>query len=591
MHRRIITLCLLMALALPAGAAVPVWPLDLETRYLTSNFMERRPGRWHAGLDLKTQTVTGFPVHAAEDGWISRVRAEPGAYGRVVYLVGDSGKTYVYAHLERFADVLQEVVDADRDRHGRYRVRRSLARDALRVKAGQVLGLTGQSGTGGPHLHFEVRDGSQRPLNPLDHGFAVPDTFAPLIKAVTAHAVRPPLAGGAVARRTEAADGLSGDLPPLVLSGPVAFSADISDRSDIRGHVLEPDLITATLDGRPVYRCRNEAFAFADNNQQRLEWCGMDDADGRGVIREHWLHRRAEVDLPGRSGGAWYLGAGEGLSPGTHMLEITASDRAGNATSVRVSLQVEPAAGATCRLAGWGDADPALRPAPGVVLTPFFSLHAQADPAVRKLDPVRGDPVLARTVLWRGPAPRPEGALWSGLFLAADWPLDGDLRVEAPVDSNSRADGAVWIFRRGRRSWQPVGPLHGQGADAWFALAEPGTHAAFRDDRPPVMATATLAVGQRVGQPVPGVTLPRWSTVAVTVEDGEPGSGVDAASIVVRLDGEPLIVEPDLIRHRILVTVPDGTAPGAHVLTVEAADRAGNRGGATMDLVCSAGES
>ena len=40
--------------------------------------------------------------------------------------------------------------------------------DGRPVTAGQVLGLSGQSGTGGPHLHFEVRR-KRRPQDPLQY--------------------------------------------------------------------------------------------------------------------------------------------------------------------------------------------------------------------------------------------------------------------------------------------------------------------------------------------------------------------------------------------------------------------------------------
>ncbi len=113
-------LLILPALAGAAGSAAPArslrWPLDLPTRYLTSSFMEPRPGRYHAGLDLKTQSRTGFAVHAVEDGWISRVRAENGAYGRAVYVQGVSGRTTVYAHLSRFSDRILALVGRQRGR-------------------------------------------------------------------------------------------------------------------------------------------------------------------------------------------------------------------------------------------------------------------------------------------------------------------------------------------------------------------------------------------------------------------------------------------------------------------------------------------
>ncbi|MFN2372137.1 MAG: M23 family metallopeptidase, partial [Candidatus Krumholzibacteriia bacterium] len=305
--RPVLILLAVAAALLPAPLAAdvePVWPLDLDTRFLTSNFMERRPGRYHAGLDFKTDSRTGFAVRAVEDGYVSRVRAEAGAYGRAVYVQGVSGRTTVYAHLERFSDRIAALVAAERARSGVYRVRLEPGPDALPVRAGDVLGLSGQSGTGGPHLHFEVRDDAQRPLNPLDWGFAVADTFAPVIAAVTAHAVVP-VAGLPVARAVRDEAGLRGTLPVLEVRGPVAFSARITDRADVRGHVLEPWLLEVFLDGRPVYRRRNERFAFADNNQLRLEWCHVADQDGATVLREHWLFRREGVDVPGREGGLW----------------------------------------------------------------------------------------------------------------------------------------------------------------------------------------------------------------------------------------------------------------------------------------------
>jgi len=590
-HRHIFALLVawwLVSGTTAAQAAEPQWPLDLETRYLTSNFMERRPGRWHAGLDFKTQTVSGFPVRAVEAGWVSRIRAEAGAYGRAVYIAGDSGKTYVYAHLQQFSDVINERVGSDRRQHGRYRVRLNLDPNDLRVEAGQVLGLSGQSGTNGPHLHFEVRDAGQHPLNPQDHGFAVADTFAPRITAVTAHCVRPPAELGAVAREVHHEKGLHGVLAPLVVTGPVAFSAAISDRSDIRGHALEPGLIEVRLDGELVYRCRNESFAFADNSQQRLEWCEFSDQEGERRIREHWLHRRRGVDLPGREGGLWYLGAeGEGLAVGDHLLQIMARDRSGGEAEVRIPLRVDSGGGGNSRLAGWQDRHLALRPAPGIVLTPFFALHPRDDAAIVELDPARGDPVLARTVLWRreraGADPLEPSALWQGLYLTADWPVDGNLPMsldEPPGEQDA------WIFRHGRKGWRPVGPLHRDGDSTWFLMAEPGRHAAFADREPPVIGTSGIEVELRLPSVVPGVTNSRWQVFPVMIDEGDRGVGVDPATIEVALDGAPLVVEPDLLRDRILVTLPDDTPPGTHVLSLTVSDRVGNRAGASVEVRC-----
>lgn len=101
-----------------APSPSPRWPLDLPARWLTSNFMEHRGGRYHAGLDFKTREREGFPAFAVEDGEVVRVRATAGGYGRALYLRGDSGRTYVYAHLARFSDAVEALVADAQARSG-----------------------------------------------------------------------------------------------------------------------------------------------------------------------------------------------------------------------------------------------------------------------------------------------------------------------------------------------------------------------------------------------------------------------------------------------------------------------------------------
>ena len=59
-----ISACAMVILTLAAAAAAvagtPCWPLELGTRYLTSDFMEHRSGRFHTGIDLKTGSRSGL---------------------------------------------------------------------------------------------------------------------------------------------------------------------------------------------------------------------------------------------------------------------------------------------------------------------------------------------------------------------------------------------------------------------------------------------------------------------------------------------------------------------------------------------------
>lgn len=119
-------------------------------------------GRLHAGVDI--QANFGEPVRAAADGVVVEA-GQNSSYGRYVALKHAEGLTTFYAHMGGVAQHL---------------------RPGLAVKAGEVVGKIGSSGTStGPHLHFEIRDRRDRPLNPslfLGREFAEADDL-PLRKA------------------------------------------------------------------------------------------------------------------------------------------------------------------------------------------------------------------------------------------------------------------------------------------------------------------------------------------------------------------------------------------------------------------------
>ncbi len=598
----------------PAVGAEPesvIWPLDLPTRYLTSNFMEYRPGRFHAGLDLKTQTVSGFAARAVEDGWVVRVRATPNAYGRAVYLRGKSGRTYVYAHLSRFSDQLRALVNQQRSATGTYRARLQFKAAAVPVKQGDVLGLTGESGTGGPHLHFEVRDVQNRPTEPQVLGFSVGDTIAPVIHHLRAWPVtaETTIEGAPREHILDLDRGLSGQQPPLHVNGPVAFSARIIDRSDIRDHRLESSLLTVHLDGELVYQCRNEHYDFAENALQRLEWVVLPG------VREHWLHRHSANTLVGRQGGLWYLGsAGEGLDQGRHEVRIAAADRAGNQTDTTFELVVNtgPLTPPAKNAGAWRAADARLTMVSAdslshIAITPFFDVNSQSslddasDLRRREYLPANGDPVMAPLVVYSrtiGLAEdQREAAADQGLrplgtareFLAATWPIEASLPVDMkdPVGKTGQDRTAWGLYRWDRDAWDLV--------DQWPAtpskdgnvvvhLDQTGLHAVMVDHSPPVIGRPTEPVVLNPGPTsrIEGVTLPYWEVVPIALHD--LGSGVASESIKVLLDGQALIVEPDLPRDRILIEFPAGMSPGGHRLNIEVADRTGQRATRALEI-------
>lgn len=578
---------------LPDPLPEPLWPMDSAHRYLTSNFMEYRGGRFHAGIDLKTNSREGYTVRAVEDGFISRVRCTPTAYGKVVYLAGVSGRTFVYAHLQRFNDEIDALVRQSQEESGRYRASMHLQEGQIRVRRGDVLGLSGQSGTGGPHLHFEVRDGAQRPLNPHAEGFVIDDQLAPVIHSLRAW---PASGQSRILGQTgefvlEAAEGgLAGDLGVLPVQGPVAFSARMVDAADVAGHKLEPWLIELKMDGDPVYLCRNEAFSFDQNALQRLEWTDRAVGPDRHVPREHWLHRRAANELAGREGGLWYLGAdGAGLAPGLHHFELKVLDFFGNSTVVRwqvlVAAQSAPETKNLWRREPLGVR---FKDDESLVLSPFFSLGDPAEKGYLVRDLVPGDdPVMEPTELWvevLGPAEtglvRDQGLRSvSALvrYMAADWPVESSVPVVFPHPVGE-GDGArrMGIYRLGQQgNWEHVEEVS-SGSRPTFHLSDLGVHGVFEDFGKPILEAVKGPLLVEAANPlgVAGVKDRRWGTTALAVVD--PGSGVDTGSIQADLDGRNLIVEPDPPRDRVLIHWPDDLAPGEHDFSLRVQDRVGN---------------
>ena len=159
---------------------------------LSGNFGELRPNHFHSGIDFKTQGVEGKPVHTVNDGHISRIGVSPWGYGNVLYISHPDGTTTVYAHLQKFAPNIEEYVRMKQYENESFTINLNLTVEMFPVKRGDVIGLGGNSGnSGGPHLHFEVRDTkTEEVIDPLIYyRDRVEDTTPPRIHSVMIYPV------------------------------------------------------------------------------------------------------------------------------------------------------------------------------------------------------------------------------------------------------------------------------------------------------------------------------------------------------------------------------------------------------------------
>ncbi|HET9291016.1 MAG TPA: M23 family metallopeptidase [Actinomycetes bacterium] len=120
--------------------------LERPYSYVDSWGAARSGGRSHQGTDV--MAPHGARVFAFVNGVVSRESSSTNG-GIQLYLQGDNGVEYFYAHLSGYA-----------------------VSTGTRVRAGQLIAYNGQTGNArytAPHVHFEVHPGGGTPVNPYPH--------------------------------------------------------------------------------------------------------------------------------------------------------------------------------------------------------------------------------------------------------------------------------------------------------------------------------------------------------------------------------------------------------------------------------------
>ncbi len=162
-------------------------PLDIPLA-LSSNFAEMRSNHFHSGLDIKTQQREGLNVYAGADGYVSRIKISHYGYGKALYITHPNGYTTVYAHLKKFTPKIESYIKQIQYQKESFEVEVFPTQNELPVDKGDIVGLSGNTGgSTAPHLHFEIRDNQERPLNPMLFGIDIKDTRTPDVFKIYAY--------------------------------------------------------------------------------------------------------------------------------------------------------------------------------------------------------------------------------------------------------------------------------------------------------------------------------------------------------------------------------------------------------------------
>jgi hypothetical protein len=238
---------------------------------LSGSFGELRANHLHSGIDLRVGGVEGEPVYAAAKGYVSRIVVRPNGYGNALYVAHPNGATSVYGHLQRFAPAIAAWAHEKQYAEESFFLDAALDSLAFPLRQGDQIGFAGNSGSSsGPHLHFEIRNHKQQPLNIMQLGiYKMADKIPPAIRQLVVYSFDT-VQGTPLPRKHKAlgvkpaAQGAyklaGGDT--VAVDGACYFGLDMLDKMDGSAYTFGVNRCTLHLNDTLAFAYNVSAFGF-----------------------------------------------------------------------------------------------------------------------------------------------------------------------------------------------------------------------------------------------------------------------------------------------------------------------------------------
>uniref|UniRef100_UPI003D7F1D15 M23 family metallopeptidase n=1 Tax=Pedobacter sp. TaxID=1411316 RepID=UPI003D7F1D15 len=323
-------------------------PLDIRPPALSGSFGEIRRNHFHSGLDYRTNQREGYPVYAVEDGYVSRARVQNSGFGQAVYIDHPSGYTSVYGHLQRFSPKIANYIEGLQYAKQTFELDAFPEPTVLPVHKGDIIGYSGNRGSsGGPHLHFEIRDTkTEAALNPQLLGLKVADNIPPVITSMYVYRLNHEpfdefipkqyfqLSGGAGVYKLKNATLIN-------LSGEVGFGITVNDRHNGASGNNGVYSIQLEFDGKVVFTSALERFKFENSNAINSH------IDYPSYVKSGAIIQKSFVD-PGNPLQIYYNLVSRGriniTDNALHDVKYTVTDASGNHTTLTFKVQGNPGA-------------------------------------------------------------------------------------------------------------------------------------------------------------------------------------------------------------------------------------------------------
>ena len=243
------------------------YPLEIPI-ILSGTFGELRPNHFHAGIDIKTKGTEGFKVYSIGDGYVSRIQITHGGYGKALYIKHDNGQSSVYAHLQKFSPKIEKIVKEIQYSKESFTFRTYPSKDEIRISEKELIGFSGNTGRSfGPHLHYELRDELDRPINPMAFkNYSVKDTIPPVVLGLYYKLIPENSISGSNSSFNELKlKKISNNLfisDTLKTSGPIGFGINSFDRMNNTWNKMGLSNIKTNIDGNEIFNMDLNSFSY-----------------------------------------------------------------------------------------------------------------------------------------------------------------------------------------------------------------------------------------------------------------------------------------------------------------------------------------
>src|ERR1700761_4856436 len=322
------------------------YPLDLPPS-TAGSFGELRPNHFHSGLDFRTNGRTGYPVHAAYDGYVSRLRVQFGGFGNAIYITHPNGYTSVYGHIERFSPELEQLVRNQQYLQQSFEVDFNLTPLQVQVCKDDVIAWSGNAGASeGTHFHFEIRDTqTEQTINPQLFGLTIPDRVPPTLGTICIYHLGDGPFSEKTSRQFFAVAGASGHyrlVKPQVINvtGETGFGITATDMNSTSFNHNGIYSIELKVDGQTVYTFAVERFAFDQTHAINAY------IDYPTFLNSHRFIQKCFI-LPGSKISLYPQSINRGVvnfnDNAEHDVEYVVKDIAGNTASLKIKVKSSPA--------------------------------------------------------------------------------------------------------------------------------------------------------------------------------------------------------------------------------------------------------